>query len=111
MLTWMETHPLPFACTTNFGERLDVATLWRFTFKIELDYLTPEQATAAFRTYFALTPPAEVATLTTLTPGDFAVVRRKAEILNLLQSPKELTAMLRAECEAKPNKLRKTGFQ
>ena len=101
MLTWMETHPLPFACTTNFGEHLDVATLRRFTFKIELDYLTPEQATAAFRTYFALTPPAEVATLTTLTPGDFAVVRRKAEILNLLHSPKELTAMLRTECEAK----------
>ena len=101
MLTWMETHPLPFACTTNFGEHLDVATLRRFTFKIELDYLTPEQATAAFRTYFALTPPAEVATLTTLTPGDFAVVRRKAEILNLLHSPKDLAAMLRTECEAK----------
>ena len=111
MLTWMETHPLPFACTTNFGEHMDVATLRRFIFKIKLDYLTPEQATAAFRTYFALTPPAEVATLTTLTPGDFAVVRRKAEILNLLQAPKELAAMLRAECEAKPNKLRKTGFQ
>ena len=111
MLTWMENHPLPFACTTNFGEHLDVATLRRFTFKIELDYLTPEQAAAAFRTYFALTPPAEVATLTTLTPGDFAVVRRKAEILNLLQSPKELAAMLRAECEAKPSKLQKTGFR
>ena len=101
MLTWMENHSLPFACTTNFGEYLDVATLRRFTFKIELDYLTPEQATAAFRIYFALTPPAEIATLTTLTPGDFAVVRRKAEILNLLHSPKELTAMLRTECEAK----------
>lgn len=104
MLTWMENHPLPFACTTNFGEHLDVAALRRFIFKIELDYLTPEQITAAFRTYFALTSPAEVATLTTLTPGDFAVVRRKAEILNLLQSPKELAAMLRTECEAKPKR-------
>jgi len=111
MLTWMETHPMPFACTTNFGEHLDVATLRRFTFKIELDYLTPEQAAAAFRTYFALTPPAEVATLTTLTPGDFAVVRRQAESLKFLNDPKELAAMLRAECEAKPNKLRKTGFR
>ena len=26
MLTWMESHPLPFACTTNFGEHLDSAT-------------------------------------------------------------------------------------
>ena len=25
MLTWMESHPFPFACTTNFGERLDPA--------------------------------------------------------------------------------------
>ena len=27
MLAWMESHPLPFACTTNFGERLDAAAL------------------------------------------------------------------------------------
>ena len=32
MLTWMESHPLPFACTTNFGEHLDPATLRRFVF-------------------------------------------------------------------------------
>ena len=25
MLTWMELHPLPFACTTNYGEHLDPA--------------------------------------------------------------------------------------
>ncbi len=47
MLTWMESHPLPFACTTNFGEHLDPATLRRFTFKIMLDYLAPEQTMAA----------------------------------------------------------------
>ena len=39
MLTWMESHPLPFACTTNFGKHLDPATLRRFVFKIALDYL------------------------------------------------------------------------
>ena len=44
MLTWMESHPLPFACTTNFGENLDPATLRRFTFKIALDYLTAGQS-------------------------------------------------------------------
>ena len=38
MLTWMESHPLPFACTTNFGEHLDPATLRRFVFKVTLDY-------------------------------------------------------------------------
>ena len=49
MLTWMESHPLPFACTTNFGDRLDPATLRRFVFKVTLDYLAPKQAEAAFR--------------------------------------------------------------
>ena len=79
MLTWMESHPLPFACTTNFGENLDPATLRRFTFKIALDHLTPDQSQAAFHTYFTLKAPPEVGDLTTLTPSDFAVVRRKAE--------------------------------
>ena len=37
MLTWMESHPLPFACTTNFAEHLDPATLRRF--ELELAHL------------------------------------------------------------------------
>ena len=111
MLTWMESHPLPFACTTNFGEHLDPATLRRFVFKIRLDYLTPAQTDAAFRSYFALTPPAELAALTALTPGDFAVVRRKAEILDLLREPEALGTMLRDECESKPNRPRAIGFR
>ena len=110
MLTWMESHPLPFACTTNFGENLDPATLRRFTFKIALDYLTPDQSQAAFHTYFALEAPSEIGDLTTLTPGDFAVVRRKAEILGHLQDAKALAELLCAECEAKPNHSRRMGF-
>ena len=57
MLTWMESHPLPFACTTNYAERLDPATLRRFDFKVALDYLSPEQAATAFRLFFRLDPP------------------------------------------------------
>ena len=110
MLTFMETHPLPFACTTNLGEHLDPATLRRFVFKVTLDYLTPDQAVAAFRRYFALTPPAQVKSLTTLTPGDFAVVRRKAEVLGRLGEPAALAAMLRAECDAKREGTGNIGF-
>ena len=110
MLTWMEIHPLPFACTTNFGDNLDPASLRRFTFKIALNYLTPDQSQAAFRIYFALNPPPELGDLTILTPGDFAVVRRKAEFLGHLQDTKALTELLRTECEAKPNHSRKMGF-
>ena len=69
MLTWMESHPFPFACITNFGEHLDAATLRRFVFKVTLDYLSAKQAETAFRTYFGLAPPAEIATLTALTPA------------------------------------------
>ena len=111
MLTWMESHPLPFACTTNFGDRLDPATLRRFVFKVTLDYLAPGQAEAAFRIHFDLPPPPSLATLAVLTPGDFAVVRNKAEILGVLQDPEALADMLHAECAAKPDRPRAIGFR
>ncbi len=102
MLTWMENHPFPFACTTNFGAHLDAASLRRFTFKITLGYLLPGQVEGAFRRYFALTPPARLARLATLTPGDFAVVRSKAGILGRLDDPEALADMLFEECRSKP---------
>ena len=110
MLTWMESHPLPFACTTNYGEKLDSAVLRRFVFKVTLGYLTPDRAATAFRSYFGLEPPRELAALQVLTPGDFAVVRRKAEVLGQLRDAHALTAMLRAECDAKPDRRTAIGF-
>ena len=110
MLTWMESHPLPFACTTNFGEHLDPATLRRFDFKLRLDYLTPDQAVAAFRVFFGLDAPATVRTLSGVTPGDFAVVRRRAEILGQSGDANALAAMLQEECGAKPNRPTRIGF-
>ena len=111
MLTWMESHPLPFACTTNFGEHLDVATLRRFVFKVRLDYLAADQVEEAFRGYFALSPPDGIGELDALTPGDFAVVRRKAQILGKLRERQALAGMLRAECDAKPDRPRPIGFR
>lgn len=110
MLTWMESHPFPFACTTNFVDRLDQATSRRFTFKIALDYLTSEQARFAFGKFFSLEAPAGLKSIAALTPGDFAVVRKKAEILGYLEEPEVLAEMLRAECEAKPNRPKSIGF-
>ena len=110
MLTWMESHPLPFACTTNFGEHLDPATLRRFVFKVTLDYLRPAQVETAFQRFFALAPPAGLARLGALTPGDFAVVRRKAAVLGRLEDAGALAAMLRAECDAKPDRPQPIGF-
>ena len=110
MLTWMESHPLPFACTTNYGDKLDSAVLRRFVFKVTLGYLTPDRAATAFRSYFGLEPPRELAALQVLTPGDFAVVRRKAEVLGQLDDAHALTSMLRTECDAKPDRRTAIGF-
>ena len=111
MLTWMESHPLPFACTTNFGERLDPATLRRFIFKVELDYMTPDQLELAFRRFFSLDAPISLLELNALTPGDFSVVKRKAEILGYRYDTNELVAMLAAECSAKPDRPQPIGFR
>jgi len=110
MLTWMEHHPLPFACTTNYMDRLDSATLRRFDFKMALGYLSAEQAMIAFRSFFQLEPPRSMSALHELTPGDFALVRRKAEVLGALQDREALVDMLREECEAKPGSRRQIGF-
>ncbi len=110
MFTWMEHHPLPFACTTNYMDRLDSATLRRFDFKIALDYLSAEQAASAFRSFFQLEPPREIGSLDELTPGDFAVVKRRAELLGVLEDRDALVTMLNEECEAKPGSARRIGF-
>ena len=67
-------------------------------------------AEAAFRTWFAMRPPPGLATLVALTPGDFNLVRRKAELLGQLDDARALLAMLRSECDAKPGRKMAAGF-
>ena len=110
MLTWMESHSLPFACTTNYAEKLDEAVLRRFTFKTTLGYLSNEAARAAFFAYFSLEAPPELDRLDCLTPGDFAVAGRKAEVLGEMNDAGALLEMLRGECAAKPGQTRSIGF-
>ncbi len=110
MLARMESHDLPFACTTNLFERLDEASLRRFTFKIELHFLTPAQAAAAFRLFLALDPLASLSSLSTLTPGDFAAVARRADLLALPRDSAALVAMLAEECALKKRRSRPIGF-
>ena len=83
----------------------------RFVFKVRLDYLAPAQVEEAFRVYFALPPPAGLTDLAALTPGDFAVVHRKAGFLGNTASPEALADMLRDECDAKPDRPRPIGFR
>lgn len=112
MLTWMEYHPLPFACTTNLREHLDPASLRRFTFKCKFDYLEAQQAGRAYSSFLGheLRMPAKQL-LSLLTPGDFVVVKRKAEILGLLDDTDALTELLLEEVDKRGcGNGRKIGF-
>ena len=108
-LTWMETHPLPFACTTNFAENLDSAALRRFVFKATLRHMTPAMIQRAFRAWFDVEAPPEVCRLPNLTPGDFDVVRRKAALLGLATAT-AWADMLKGESDAKPGHTASLGF-
>lgn len=96
MLTWMESHPYPFVCTTNLMTSLDAASLRRFTFKVRFDFLAAGQLQAAFTHFFRQIAPPEIRNMQYLTPGDFAVVRSKAQILKINDSD-AILQMLAAE--------------
>lgn len=98
MLTWMERHPYPFICTTNLIDTLDPASLRRFSFKVKYDLLMPEQIQRAFKYFFNLKIPSQqLYRLSLLTPGDFAVVKNKAEILGVTSSPASIIKLLEEE--------------
>ncbi|MGO8739744.1 AAA family ATPase [Rhodoblastus sp.] len=101
MLTWMERHPLPFACTTNAPDLLDPATARRFLFKVRFLPMDEGQIAAAFVRAFQMEAPRSILKLDLLTPGDFAVVARKAEILGE-RGPARLARWLEEEVAAKP---------
>jgi len=113
MLTWMEQHPLPFACTTNIIDSLDQASMRRFTFKVRFDYLDPDGIYAAFEHFFGIKISQESAqSLRFVTPGDFAVVMKKAEYLDRKQNAEDIIELLHDEVKAKNMDLRKkVGFQ
>lgn len=110
LLQQMECHRLPFACTTNHLESLDPAALRRFDFKVKFDFLSEAQAAYAYRQFFGRPAPDHLRRLRGLTPGDFAVVARKARVLDLLADDKaDLVGLLAGEADAK-NLPRRIGF-
>jgi SpoVK/Ycf46/Vps4 family AAA+-type ATPase len=109
MLTWMDSHPLPFVAATNFARRLDPAALRRFVFKIELRALSAEAAARAWERFFGSPAPAGLAEIGGLTPGDFAVVKRQLRYRGESR-PRDILAMLEAEAGAKPERCVKMGF-
>ena len=109
LLSQMERHPLPFACTTNQRAALDPAAARRFLFRAEFRYLDPPRIRRAFDLFFNAKAPAPVLALTKLTPADFANIRERAEVLGFLDDPNRIASALADECHAKPGNT-PTGF-
>ena len=109
LLSQMECHPLPFACTTNRSDALDPAAARRFLFRAEFRFLDPPRIRRAFALFFDDKAPAPVLALSKLTPADFANVRDRAEVLGFLNDPNRIADALAEECHAKPGG-NATGF-
>ena len=104
MLTWMESHPLPFACTTNLRGRLDAATVRRFALHIDFRPLSLAQRRACFERFFSCAPAEgaeSLAAFDKLTPGDFALVAKRVNLLGITES-RDIVAELRRVHETKP---------
>ncbi len=110
MLQGMERFRGIFICTTNLLDRVDQAALRRFTFKIQFKPLLRAQRETMF-VREALGGDAALLTealgsrlvrLEQLCPGDFAAVKRQADILDTALSPDEFMAQLEAEHRIKP---------
>jgi SpoVK/Ycf46/Vps4 family AAA+-type ATPase len=120
MLQGMERFAGIFVCTTNLMDRIDQAALRRFTFKIKFKPLTPTQREKMFVTEVLGGDPSRLAPevamrlgrLEQLCPGDFAAVKRQAEILASEISAEEFLEQLEAEHRIKPEvrEARSIGF-
>lgn len=119
LLTQMEAFDGLFVCTTNLMEKLDQASLRRFTFKVRFDYLDADQCWHMFVQELgrlggdaAEARPCEgaVRALDKLTPGDFAVAARQFDVLGTAVTPAGLLQQLQDECSAKQGSAKPIGF-
>lgn len=112
LLQRMERFPGIFICTTNLFQAIDAAALRRFTFKLEFLALSPTQrlqmlANEAEINLDALSEAERVnleidcQLIRYLTPGDFATVKRQANLFGEKLSVKEWMQRLEMESKAK----------
>ena len=88
-------------------ETLDEATLRRFTFKIKFDFMNDKQVNLAFEHFLGIKNTS--VNIKGLTAGDFAVVKKKADFLEV-KDVKELTKMLEDEVKVKKSKTLKNSI-
>ena len=110
MLQGMERFAGIFVCTTNLMDSIDQAALRRFTFKIRFKPLEAPQRERMFvvealggdATRLEGASAKRLAAMDQLCPGDFAAVKRQAEILGAAMDPLEFLDQLEAEHRIKP---------
>ena len=111
MLTWMEDHALPVCFTTNLMDRLDAASLRRFTFHVKFSYMDKDALKAAYKIFFNHeNVPERGFKFDNLTPGDFAQVRKQAEVLGAADDIERLVSLLKDISAAKPGAGENIGF-
>ena len=126
-LQQLESYRGIVACTTNLYRGLDQASLRRFVFKIEFQFLDVPRSRMLFRSLLEplLAAPAsaaetelverELARIANLTPGDFAIVARRHLALRdcggaAVLSMRSLLEELRSEAKAKEGTAQSIGF-
>ena len=105
ILQQMENFGGIMVAATNFSKSLDPATMRRFTFKLEFDYLDEEGKKLFFERFFN-TPLTEddlsgLRELENLAPGDFRTVRQEMFYLGEDASNRDRIAALKEECKVK----------
>jgi SpoVK/Ycf46/Vps4 family AAA+-type ATPase len=111
MLQGMERFEGVFICTTNLMDRIDEAALRRFSFKIKFLALKPalrekmfvNQALAGDASAMKPQWQTRLAKLRLLAPGDFAVVKRQALLLDETLDAELFLKQLEQEHSAKPD--------
>lgn len=114
LLKGLEEYSGVFVACTNLLGELDSAVMRRFDFKIQLDYLKPNQRWGLFQ---ELTKSLNIdlveteheqireklARLHFLTPGDFATLARRGRVLDIGSEPSALITLLEKEMSIKPD--------
>jgi SpoVK/Ycf46/Vps4 family AAA+-type ATPase len=114
LLQGMERFPGVFIVATNLFRGLDTAALRRFTFKLEMRALNPEQRWNMFvsetgiKKNLAEIPrtqkdswKADLYQMHQLAAGDFATVKRQCILLGETLSPDQWIEQLQIECDIK----------
>ncbi len=117
MLTQMESYQGLFIASTNLMQDLDEASIRRFDLKIHFDYLKPQQIRDLFTSHLKamkLKDPAGSAVNQllgegALTPGDFALVARRARFQPFATAQQMAVALIQ-EVRLKRQTQRPIGF-